>query len=737
MTPWSLRAIGGSEPDYAAAITALATLCPWDGWIQLQGLPSGRTRFVQLKDPKVIRQAILELSDDRGVYYALNPLLGRPETSGARVGDIAGRRSLLIDVDPVKAAGFENDPAADPEHATCKALTAKVMAHLAAQGWPAPIIVDSGNGWQLVYRIELANDGFSREVIKHVLLALGARFNPLGEGIIDRTVFNANRVAKLPGTWARKGIQANDRPYRMCKLVFAPDPYETVSLELLHQVAGTVARQPPSGGDGQATAGRPAIWQLKGVVDERGHSYARKALESECGQVAIAPIGGRNNRLNQAALAIGHYVGGGLISRAEVEQLLVVAGLRAGLPQEECEKTVRSGLEAGILEPKGLPPPPPEFYDQKKTPQVSEKPEKKPLPEVLTVQAATITPKPIDWLWPKRVPKRFITIFAGRTGLGKSFVASDLAARVTRGGEIPCNGGECFQKGTVLLISEDPYEYMLAPRLIELGADLSKIHFLKWEVMAQWSLDQIELLEKAFAEAGQPVLVLIDPPTNFLGKADENSNAQMRTLLMQLVGWLVDHDCACILITHVSKSGSKTVDAIDRIIGSVAWATTARIAHSFSPDPEDEGRQLFAPAKSNLGSLGKALAYRIVPTDTLAKVEWLGECDTTADQAVVADSQRDKGTNGKPKVDPVAWLIDRFREKQSWTSDALFAKAHEDHVSRQQVFDGKKALELPKAKRMVGSMGQVEWIWSVPPDWPHLEPNKEKPPVAANGEAAF
>ncbi|RPI76318.1 MAG: hypothetical protein EHM42_14845, partial [Planctomycetaceae bacterium] len=41
------------------------------------------------------------------------------------------------------------------------------------------------------------------------------------------------------------------------------------------------------------------------------------------------------------------------------------------------------------------------------------------------------------WLWPRRIPARALTLLAGGVGSGKSFLACDLAARISRGAPWP------------------------------------------------------------------------------------------------------------------------------------------------------------------------------------------------------------------------------------------------------------------------------------------------------------
>ncbi|RPI83297.1 MAG: hypothetical protein EHM42_08555, partial [Planctomycetaceae bacterium] len=45
------------------------------------------------------------------------------------------------------------------------------------------------------------------------------------------------------------------------------------------------------------------------------------------------------------------------------------------------------------------------------------------------------------WLWPRRIPARALTLLAGGVGSGKSFLACDLAARISRGAPWPNSPG--------------------------------------------------------------------------------------------------------------------------------------------------------------------------------------------------------------------------------------------------------------------------------------------------------
>lgn len=82
--------------------------------------------------------------------------------------------------------------------------------------------------------------------------------------------------------------------------------------------------------------------------------YVRVAVERELAAVRSAREPGRNDQLNRSSFSIGQLVGDGCLDREVAWTALVDAGLDCALPEREVRCTVRSGLEAGIANPRGL-----------------------------------------------------------------------------------------------------------------------------------------------------------------------------------------------------------------------------------------------------------------------------------------------------------------------------------------------------------------------------------------------
>ena len=96
----------------------------------------------------------------------------------------------------------------------------------------------------------------------------------------------------------------------------------------------------------------------KAIAEEAVRRYALTALDREVREVASCPKGGRNDRLNKAAFALGTLVGAGALSEGVAQASLEDAAARCGLVQTDGLKsvrdTIRSGLTNGKMHPRDL-----------------------------------------------------------------------------------------------------------------------------------------------------------------------------------------------------------------------------------------------------------------------------------------------------------------------------------------------------------------------------------------------
>lgn len=163
------------------------------------------------------------------VYITLNPvdpqLLSRYNNrieggAAATTTDkqIVRRRWLLIDLDPVRPS---NTSATDEQLTAAHGKAQAIYKHLKSIGWANPVVAKSGNGYHLLYAINLPNDDATNELLKSGLLALANQFDDACTKV-DRTVFNAARICKLYGTVANKGDHTKTAPWRLSELYRVP-----------------------------------------------------------------------------------------------------------------------------------------------------------------------------------------------------------------------------------------------------------------------------------------------------------------------------------------------------------------------------------------------------------------------------------------------------------------------------------------------------------------------------------
>jgi len=150
-----------------------------------------------------------------------------------------------------------------------------------------------------------------------------------------------SRYARLPQCWNSK----HNPPFRCRLRALKPELSYTVR-ELVDGLG--LELDPPK------AERKPAENVTRPIPSEIG-PYIRKAVEDECKAVASAPVGQRNAQLNQSSFSLGRYVGGGEISKEEAVQHLHQAAAACGLDESEADKTIASGLRAGVQEPRQAP----------------------------------------------------------------------------------------------------------------------------------------------------------------------------------------------------------------------------------------------------------------------------------------------------------------------------------------------------------------------------------------------
>ena len=145
-------------------------------------------------------------------YVGMNPINPEFQGKAATDVDITCRKLLLIDIDRAATA---KEPATDAEVDAARETADRIVDYIGNMGIDDPIRTMSGNGHHIYYKLpEFPNNEVSTRAVESFLKKLAIKFN--NEAVkIDTTVSNASRITKVVGTIARKGLEAENRPYRM------------------------------------------------------------------------------------------------------------------------------------------------------------------------------------------------------------------------------------------------------------------------------------------------------------------------------------------------------------------------------------------------------------------------------------------------------------------------------------------------------------------------------------------
>src|SRR5262245_49599314 len=198
---------------------------------------------------------------------------------------------------------------------------------------------------------------------------------------------------------------------------------------------------------------------------------------------------------------------------------------------------------------------------------------------LLSRRAVDITPKRIDFLWAGRLARGKHTAFAGEPGDGKSQLSVYVAAAVSKGGEWPCDEGLAPVGNVIIFNAEDGADDTIVPRLIAAGADLERVDIVSAVLQDDGKgrrtfnlQSDLVLLEQEIRKTGNVALVIIDPISSYMGKADSHKNSDVRGALEPLSEMAERMSVAILSITHFSKAGAgNTNKALHRFIGSIAF----------------------------------------------------------------------------------------------------------------------------------------------------------------------
>lgn len=155
---------------------------------------------------------------------------------GTEGKDVVSCKTIVIDIDAVRAVGFEKEPATDTELALSARIKDNIVDSIKKSGHILPTILNSGNGYQLWFAIpEIAITDLNRKEIENKLQlfqdSMRKRYSE--NDCIDK-IGDLPRIIKIWGTLNIKsacGKETPERPFRVAKLEYGGEREENELLQ--------------------------------------------------------------------------------------------------------------------------------------------------------------------------------------------------------------------------------------------------------------------------------------------------------------------------------------------------------------------------------------------------------------------------------------------------------------------------------------------------------------------------
>lgn len=348
--------------------------------------------------------------------------------------------------------------------------------------------------------------------------------------------------------------------------------------------------------------------------------------------------------------------------------------------------------------------------------------EKQTNTELVSTRASDIQPRPIHWLWKDKIPLRAYSLIAGQGGKAKSQIAISLAATVSNGGLFPDK--ELCPQGQVFIISaEDTKQEIIVPRLIAADANLQNIHILdavnsrneQGQIIKQPTFNfenDIPALHEKISKLSNVKLIIIDPIMSFMGKVNTHNLSETRAALAPIADLAEKHDLSILLIHHTNKAS--TTNSYGRVSGSTGFLDAARAAYVVGNCPDQKDINVLAPLKANWGTDTTSFKYHVLQNKfdhegdliVTSHVEWLGECNYTANQIL----NTEKNSDNQSTIEAAEQFLKNELMFGSKPTKHIIKKAEENGFSESTVRRAKEKLNI-KSSRKGGSDGQ--WLWNL------------------------
>lgn len=246
-------------------------------------------------------------------------------------------------------------------------------------------------------------------------------------------------------------------------------------------------------------------------------------------------------------------------------------------------------------------------------------------------QLADFMPTDIDWLWFPYIAYGKITLLQGDPGDGKSTIAIDIAARLSRGLPMPDGSAVSGPQTTLYLCQEDGIDDTVVPRFMRSGADCARIGYLTGDEI---TLQDQELADIVLKHAVR--LLIVDPIQDYWSQdLDMQRASSVRRQMRQIAAMAAKTRCAVILIGHLNKR--EGVNNLHRGLGSIDIVAAARSVLQVTKLNSQPTIRVISQIKNNLSASGDDFAFELDPEHGL---QWIGPIDIPEESDSLASEVR-------------------------------------------------------------------------------------------------
>ena len=282
----------------------------------------------------------------------------------------------------------------------------------------------------------------------------------------------------------------------------------------------------------------------------------------------------------------------------------------------------------------------------------------------------------VEWLWFPYIPFGKLTIIQGNPGEGKTYFAMMLTAACTNRKLFP-NMEDIEPFNVIYQTAEDGMGDTIKPRLVEAGADLSRVMVIDDTEEALTLSD--DRIEKAVRQ-NHVRLVIIDPVQAFIGAdVDMNRANEVRPVFRKLGMIAEKTGCAIVLIGHLNKSSG--TQSTYRGLGSIDIMAAVRSLIFIGKVRKDPITRVLIHEKSSLAPPGETMAFKLGDEEGF---RWVGAYEISADELL--DGKEGKAT--ETKLERGAKLIrELLADKKEISIRELDEKAKEQGISGRTMRD--------------------------------------------------